>query len=100
MVLEHKLKRINYTNLVIKVIDQLYDGISTSRIDELTAEQSASMSTIHPDYGSLASALVISNLHKKTDNSFSKTMIKIYGFKDKNNSAYTTSFKKIHLCNK
>ena len=81
--LEHKLI-INYTNLVIKVIDQLYDGISTSRIDELTAEQSASMSTIHPDYGSLASALVISNLHKKTDDSFSKTMIKIYGFKDKN----------------
>ena len=81
---EHKLI-INYTNLVIKVIDQLHDSISTSRIDELTAEQSASMSTIHPDYGSLASALVISNLHKKTNNSFSKTMIKIYDFKDKNN---------------
>ena len=81
--LEHKLT-INYTNLVIKVIDQLYDGISTSQIDELTAEQSASMSTIHPDYGDLASALVISNLHKKTDTSFSKTMIKIYSFKDKN----------------
>ena len=78
---EQNLK-INYTSLVIKVIDQLHDGISTSKIDELTAEQAASLSTQHPDYGGLASALVISNLHKKTDSSFSKTMAKLYAFKD------------------
>jgi len=82
--LEHGIS-INYTSLAIKVIDQLYDGIDTSRIDELTAEQSASMATIHPDYGTLASALVISNLHKKTDASFHKSMNKIYNFKDVNN---------------
>ena len=76
---------INYTKLVMKIIEQLYDGISTSLIDELTAEQSASMSTIHPDYARLASVLVISNLHKKTNNSFSETMNKIYNFLDKNN---------------
>ena len=70
---EHNIN-INYTNLVIKVIDQLFDGISTSLIDELTAEQAASMSTIHYDYGTLAGILVISNLHKKTTNSFSKAM--------------------------
>jgi ribonucleoside-diphosphate reductase alpha subunit len=78
---EHYLK-INYTSLVIKVIDQLHDGISTSKIDELTAEQAASLSTNHPDYGGLASALVVSNLHKKTDVSFSKTMNQLYAFKD------------------
>ena len=50
---EHNIN-INYTNLVIKVIDQLYDKISTSKIDELTAEQAASMSTIHPDYTTLS----------------------------------------------
>ena len=56
--------KINYSGLVIKVIDQLHDNISTSKIDELTAEQAASLSTKHPDYGLLASALVVSNLQK------------------------------------
>jgi len=82
---EHNIN-INYTNLVIKVIDQLYDKISTSKIDELTAEQAASMSTIHPDYTTIASALVISNLHKKTDTSFTVAMNKIYNFHDNNNN--------------
>ena len=84
--LEHNLK-LNYTNLVIKVIDQLHNGISTSKIDELTAEQAASLSTHHPDYGGLASALVVSNLHKKTNESFSKTMNQLYAFKDKHSNA-------------
>ena len=83
---EQNLK-INYTSLVIKVIDQLHDGISTSKIDELTAEQAASLSTQHPDYGGLASALVISNLHKKTNSSFSKTMTQLYAFKDSRSNA-------------
>ena len=80
---EHNIS-INYVTLVIKIIDQLYDKIETSKIDELTAEQAASMSSIHPDYGILASVLVISNLHKKTDNSFTRSMNKIYNFKDVN----------------
>jgi len=41
--------KINYTSLVMKVIDQIYNNISTTKIDELSAEQCASMSTIHPD---------------------------------------------------
>jgi hypothetical protein len=45
---------INYSSLTMKVIDQLYDGIPTTKIDELTAEQCASLSTQHPDYGTLA----------------------------------------------
>ena len=51
---------IKYSSLVIKVIDQLYDNIHTYEIDELTAEQCASLSTHHPDYGILASKIVIS----------------------------------------
>lgn len=66
--------KLNYTSLVIKVIDQLHDTISTSKIDELTAEQAASLSTKHPDYGVLASALVVSNLQKNTNNVFSEAM--------------------------
>ena len=49
--------KINYTALAMKVIDQLYDKISTTKIDELTAEQCASMSSTHPDYNALAEAL-------------------------------------------
>ena len=80
---EHNIN-INFTTLVMKIIEQLYDGINTSLIDELTAEQSASLSTTHPDYTKLASSLVISNLHKKTESSFSDVMNKIYNFKDVN----------------
>ena len=78
--------KINFTGLVIKVIDQLHDNISTSKIDELTAEQAASLSTKHPDYGLLASALVVSNLQKNTTDKFSDAMNKLYNFKDVNNS--------------
>ena len=81
---EFKLK-IPYSVVVMKVIDQLYNNISTTLIDELTAQQCASMSTHHPDYISLASAIVISNLHKNTDNSFFKSMKKLYEFQDINN---------------
>ena len=62
--------RINYTPLAMKVIDQLYPDIPTSVIDELTAEQCAALCTKHPDYGALASRIVISNNHKNTVSSF------------------------------
>ena len=50
---------VNYTTLVIKIIDQLYDNIPTMKIDELTAQQCAMMSVQHPDYGALASYIII-----------------------------------------
>jgi ribonucleotide reductase alpha subunit len=77
---------INYTTLAMKVIDQLYNGIETSKLDELTAEQCASLSTQHPDYGTLASRLVISNLHKKTSPSFVQVMNDLYNFRDVNDN--------------
>ena len=78
--------QINYSQLVMKVIDQLYHKIETSKIDELTSEQCASMCTKHPDYGTLASRISISNNHKNTLNSFYETMKLLYNFKDKNNN--------------
>jgi ribonucleotide reductase alpha subunit len=69
---------INYVPLAIKVIEQMYNGISTSKLDELTADQCASMSTIHYDYSILASRLLISNLHQNTLDSFYDTMKKLY----------------------
>jgi ribonucleoside-diphosphate reductase alpha chain len=73
---------INYASLIIKVIDQLYDGIPTTKIDELTAEQCAALSTQHPDYITLASYIATSNNHKNTDASFYKVMSKLYKNKD------------------
>jgi ribonucleoside-diphosphate reductase alpha subunit len=77
-----KQLKINYTELAMKVIEQLYDGIETTKIDELTAEQCASMSVIHPDYGILASRILISNHHKNTQPLFSTVMKQLYKFKD------------------
>jgi ribonucleoside-diphosphate reductase alpha chain len=74
---------INYTALVMKVIDQLFDTISTTKIDELTAEQCASMSSIHPDYNVLAGRIIVSNHHKNTESSFSDAMCALYHYLDK-----------------
>jgi ribonucleotide reductase alpha subunit len=74
--------QINYQQLVIKIIDQLFDTISTTKIDELLAEQCASMSTLNPDYGTLASRIFVSNHQKNTEQSFSKVVNILYNFKD------------------
>jgi ribonucleotide reductase alpha subunit len=74
--------QINYSSLVMKVIDQLYDKIPTTKIDELTAEQCAVMSTQHPDYAVLAGRVVVSNHQKNTDASFYKVMEKLYWYND------------------
>ena len=76
--------KINYAPLVMKVIDQLHNNINTTTIDELAAEQCASMTTTHPDYGTLASRIVVSNNHKNTDNTFFCSMDKLWNFKDIN----------------
>lgn len=73
---------INYQSLVMKVIDQLYDKIPTSKIDELAAEQCAVMSTNHPDYATLAGRIVISNHQKNTDPIFSNVMKSLYEFRN------------------
>ena len=74
--------QINYSSLVMKVIDQLYDKIPTTKIDELAAEQCASLSTLHPDYGTLAARIVVSNHHKNTQPNFSDVVKKLYNFTD------------------
>ena len=71
---------INYSSLVMKVIDQLYDKIPTAKIDELAAEQCAALSANHPDYAILAGRIIISNHQKNTDNDFSSVMRDLYNF--------------------
>jgi ribonucleotide reductase alpha subunit len=74
--------KINYTSLAMKVIDQLYDLISTTKIDELCADQCASLASTHPDYNILAGRIVVSNHQKNTSSSFSEVMQALYNFRD------------------
>jgi ribonucleoside-diphosphate reductase alpha chain len=65
-----------------KVIDGLYDGVTTIELDNLAAETAASLTTKHPDYALLAARIAISNLHKVTSKSFSNTMKRLYTYMD------------------
>jgi ribonucleoside-diphosphate reductase alpha chain len=65
-----------------KVIENIKDGISTQELDSLAAETAASLTTVHPDYALLASRVAVSNLHKETKKSFSKTMKALFEYLD------------------
>ena len=73
---------VNYSSLTMKVIDQLYDKIHTTKIDELTADHCISLSTHHPDYATLAGRILVSNHQKNTSPSFSEAMKQLYYFYD------------------
>ena len=74
---------VDPTQVAMKVIEGLYDGVTTSELDNLAAEIAASLTTTHPDYALLASRIAVSNLHKNTEKSFSKTMEMLYNYVDK-----------------
>ena len=63
-----------------KVIDGMYDGVSTQELDELAAETAATLTTKHPDFATLAARIAVSNLHKTTSKSFSSTMKRLYTY--------------------
>ena len=77
-----ELKGVNPSSLSQKVIQNLYNGISTSEIDNYTANLSASLSIEHRDYALLAGRIVINNCHKSTLSSFKDKMDKLYLRKD------------------
>src|SRR4051812_23928446 len=71
---------VNVIDVAKKVIQGIYDGVTTSELDNLAAEIAASLTTKHPDYALLASRIAISNLHKNTKKSFSETMRDLYRY--------------------
>ena len=79
---------INYSSMAMRIIDQLYDGIETSKIDELTAQQCASQTTQHIDYGRMASVLCVSNLHRETPGDFIEVTERLYTYKDIHGNNY------------
>ena len=71
---------VDPVRVAMRVIEGLYDGVTTSELDNLAAEISATMTTTHPDYAQLASRISVSNLHKNTKKSFSSTMKDLYEY--------------------
>ncbi len=65
---------VDPTTVAMKVIEGIYEGVTTTELDSLAAEVAASMTTRHPDYAQLAARVAVSNLHKNTTKSFSETM--------------------------
>ncbi|WP_272021755.1 ribonucleoside-diphosphate reductase subunit alpha [Olleya namhaensis] len=64
--------------VAMRVIEGLYDGVTTSELDNLAAEVAATMTTSHPDYARLAARISVSNLHKNTKKTFSEVMHDLY----------------------
>ena len=83
-----RIRKLNYglnplvdpVRVAMRVIEGLYDGVTTSELDNLAAEIAATMTTTHPDYAKLAARISVSNLHKNTKKSFSETMDDLYNY--------------------
>lgn len=71
---------VDPVKVAMRVIEGLYDGVTTSELDNLAAETAASMTITHPDYAQLAARIAVSNLHKNTKKSFSETMNDMYHY--------------------
>lgn len=76
------LNYIEPVDIAKKVINGIYDGVTTVELDNLAAETAASLTTKHPDFALLAARIAISNLHKVTSKSFSNTMKRLYTYVD------------------
>ncbi|MBT8377468.1 MAG: ribonucleoside-diphosphate reductase subunit alpha [Bacteroidia bacterium] len=71
---------VDPVKVAMRVIEGLYDGVTTSELDNLAAEIAATMTTAHPDYAKLAARISVSNLHKNTKKSFSEVMTDLYTY--------------------
>ncbi|HAI74865.1 MAG TPA: ribonucleoside-diphosphate reductase subunit alpha [Microscillaceae bacterium] len=73
-------KYVDPVKIAMKVIEGLYDGVTTAELDNLAAEICATSATQHPDYAILAARIAVSNLHKNTEKTFSKTVEQLYNY--------------------
>ena len=71
---------VDPVKVAMRVIEGLYDGVTTSELDNLAAETAATMTVQHPDYARLAARIAVSNLHKNTKKSFSEVMTDLYNY--------------------
>ena len=73
---------VDPTKVAMRVIEGVYDGVTTTELDNLAAEVSATNAVTHPDYAQLASRIAVSNLHKATKKSFTETMQDLHEYVD------------------
>lgn len=73
---------VDEAKVAMRVIEGIFDGVTTSQLDNLAAEIAATMTVNHPDYALLASRIAVSNLHKNTEKSFSQTMQALHEYID------------------
>ncbi|MDA1336577.1 MAG: ribonucleoside-diphosphate reductase subunit alpha [Bacteroidetes bacterium] len=73
---------VDAVKVAMRVIEGVYDGVTTTELDNLAAEVAATNAVTHPDYASLASRIAVSNLHKATKKSFAETMEDLYTYVD------------------
>lgn len=86
----HRISQLTYgldshvdaMQIAKRTINGLFDGITTEELDNLSAEVSAYMTSVHPDYARLAGRIAVANLHRQTSDSFMETFDKLHGFKD------------------
>ena len=71
---------VDPVKVAMRVIEGLYDGVTTSELDNLAAEIAATLTTAHPDYARLAARISVSNLHKNTKKTFSEVMHDLYTY--------------------
>lgn len=71
---------VDPVKVAMRVIEGLYDGVTTSELDNLAAEIAATLTTAHPDYAKLAARISVSNLHKNTKKTFSEVMTDLYEY--------------------
>ncbi|WP_455170506.1 ribonucleoside-diphosphate reductase subunit alpha [Aegicerativicinus sediminis] len=71
---------VDPVKVAMRVIEGLYDGVTTSELDNLAAEIAATLTTAHPDYARLAARISVSNLHKNTKKTFSEVMTDLYTY--------------------
>ncbi|WP_405208432.1 ribonucleoside-diphosphate reductase subunit alpha [Aquimarina sp. LLG6339-5] len=71
---------VDPVKVAMRVIEGLYDGVTTSELDNLAAEIAATMTIAHPDYAKLAARISVSNLHKNTKKTFSEVVTDLYEY--------------------
>ena len=75
-------KAVDPARVAMRVIEGVYDGVTTIELDNLAAEVAATNAVTHPDYAQLASRIAVSNLHKTTKKSFTETMRDLHDYID------------------
>ena len=78
-------KYVDAMQIAKRTINGLFDGITTDQLDNLSAEVSAYMTSVHPDYARLAGRIAVANLHRSTSDSFMETFDTLYNYESEYN---------------